>query len=287
MTRFFTTQCAAALLSLPFVVGCPRASCPTIPHTDAARLMRMHRSQHRTIGAIRAEARVDQRGENGRIRGTVLMLLERPGSVRFDALTQLGPAAILTANEESFQLLDMRESRFFEGEACPENIARLLGVAMPAADVARLLVGDSPRIEAPDGPALACGDEGYVVSLQAEDGTRQELAYEVRAFDMNAPPEEQHLRLVRSEVFAPDGTTRWRVTFHEHEVVADPLDGEGRGVAMPEVIRFEDPVREADVLVRFKSIELLSESPGADVFQQSAPAGAPAETLSCPPGWRE
>ena len=68
---------------------------------------------HRTISTMQLEARVEQRGDQGRIRGTVLMLVQLPVHVRFDALTQFGPIATLTTNGELFQLLDQRESRFY------------------------------------------------------------------------------------------------------------------------------------------------------------------------------
>ncbi len=270
------------LLALLALAGCPRPSCPTTPHRDPARAVRLHRSLHRTVRAVRAEARVDQRGEHGRIRGTVLLLLARPDRVRFDAMTQLGPAAVLTSDGETFQLLDLRENRFLEGPTCPSSIARLLGVELGGEELARFLLGDSPHLDTQD-LAITCGDEGYVIRLRAEDGRHQELVLAVREGDAEAPPEQQHLRLVRSELFHADGRTDWRATFDRYALVPDPEDPEGRGVALPHLVRFVDPDTGADTEVRFTKIELVDPPADPSVFRQNAPPGVSVEALECAP----
>lgn len=262
------------------LAGCPRPTCPTTPHDDPHRALRMHRSLHRTVRAIRAEARVDQRGESGRIRGTVLLLLARPDRVRFDAMTQLGPAAVLTSDGELFQLLDLRENRFLEGPTCPSSIARLLGVELGGEELARFLLGDSPRLPTDD-VTIACGEDGYLVTLRAEDGRHQELVFAVREGDAQSPPDAQHLRLVRSELFHADGRTDWRATFERYELVRDPHDAEGRGVALPHLVRFVDPDAGADTEVRFTEIELVDPPTDASVFRQRPPPGVAVESLEC------
>jgi len=269
----------APLLLLP-LLGCPGPGCPTQPHTDAARALRMHRSLHRTVRALRAEARVDQRGAEGRVRGTVLMFLARPDRVRFDAMTQFGPAAVLTSNGDRFQLYDMRNDAFLEGRTCPNNIARLLGIPMSGEEVARFLVGDTPRIEA-ESQAIACSEDGYLVTLTAADGRRQEIVLRAREADHDAPPAAQHLRLMRSEVFHPDGRRDWRATFEDHELVRDPADPQQRGVALPTIFRFEDPDLESDTMVRIKSAEIVVEEVADEVFLQTPPPGIPVEQAPC------
>jgi hypothetical protein len=177
-------------------------------------------------------------------------------------------------------LLDMRENRFVEGPTCPSNIARLLGVQVGGEELTRFLFGDSPRLETDD-VTLACGEEGYLVTLTAGDGRYQELAYAVRAYDLTAPPEAQHLRLLRSELFHADGTTEWRATYEDHHVLTDPLDPEGRGVAIPFRVRFEDPARGADTLVKIKELEIATTEPSPEVFVQTPPPGLTPEEAAC------
>lgn len=258
--------------------GCPRPGCPTTPHVDAERALRMHRSLRRTIRTVRGVARVDQRGEEGRVRGTVLISLERPDRIRLEAMTQFGPAAVLTSDGEAFQLLDMRENRFLEGPASPENIARLLDVALSGEEVARFLLGDSPRLPDADS-SLACGEEGYRIEMLGENGLRQEIILVARPADEEAAPEDQHLRLVRSELYDGEGNTLWRAEFEDYQVVRDPGDAEGRGVALPFVVRFQDPRNGADTLIRMKELTIETEAPPAEVFHQEAPPGVTVERM--------
>lgn len=262
------------------VWGCPRNHCPTTPHTDPDRMMRMHRSLTRTVRALRAEARVEQHGRQGRLRGTVLLFLQRPDRVRFDAITQLGPVAVLTTDGEQFQLLDHRNDAFLEGPACPENVARFLAIHMSGADVARFLVGDTPRLETDD-VSLACGEEGYTVELSHPDGRRQTLVYDVREGDEDVAPDQQHLRLRSSEMRHPDGRTDWRATYDDYQVVRDPTDDQRRGVAFPFVVRFVDPDLDADTTVRIKEVDLLEEPPAAEVFRQTPPPGMTPQYSAC------
>ena len=267
------------IASILCLAGCPQAHCPTTPHIDANRALRLHRSLSRTVHAIRAEARVDQRGQQGRIRGTVMMILERPDRIRFDAMTQFGPAATLTSNGSQLQLLDRRENRFFEGPACPSNIARLLGMAIEGNEMIRFFMGDTPRLDHAE-TAMSCSEGEYLISLQAENGKRQEIVVRARAGDEEQPPHAQHLRLSRSTMFHPDGSLDWYVHYEDYRVVQDPHDEQNRGVAFPFVVRFRDPDRGIDTRIRIKNIELLTESPSANVFQQD-PTGIEHETISC------
>ncbi|MEM1417471.1 MAG: DUF4292 domain-containing protein [Myxococcota bacterium] len=269
----------AGVLVLSLLGGCPPPGCPNMPLGDASQALRLHRSLRRTVRALKAEARVDQRGPEGRIRGTVLLLLERPDRVRFDAMTQLGPAATLTSDGERFQLLDQREGRFLEGPSCPENLGRLLGITLEGEELARFLVGDTPRLPDPD-PVMSCTEEGYRITLEAE-GQRQEIVLRPRSADRDAEPLGQHLRLVRSELFRADGSTDWRASFDDYRLVRDPTDPEGRGVALPFVVRFVDPDLGADTLVRVRDLELLERVPDETAFAQPAPPGVPRETAAC------
>ncbi len=269
-----------ALLAL-ILVGCPGPSCPARPFTDPAAALASYRDMRRPARVLRASARVDRRDAEGRIRGTVLMYIDRPDRVRFDAQTQFGPAAILTSDGESFALTDLQSNRFLYGPTCPSNIERMLGLRFASAEVTRLLLGESPRIEA-ESQEMRCEGGRYVVTLHSADGERQELELEVRDEDRDAPPDAQRMRLRRSEVFAPDGSLRWRVTYDDYRFVVDPRDDASppRGVVIPYTVRFEDPRTGADTRVRFNDVELNVEVP-AGVFEQTPRPGLTQERVGC------
>ena len=257
------------------LTACPGVHCPTRPFTAAAPALARARVTREPIRSMSAEARVDQRGTEGRIRGTVLMMLERPGRLRFDAMTQFGPAAVLTSDGPAFELLDQREGHFLHGRSCPSNIARLLGVALSGEDLSLLLTGDSPHLDATN-QAIACTRHGtYLVTLTAADGERQELEYEVPWADRDVAPEAQHLHLRHSEQTDVAGHRLFRVTYDDYRDV----DIEGGGsVAMPFAIHFV--AHGADTLVRFRHIDVGTALDAAS-FQQEAPPGIRSEEVLC------
>jgi hypothetical protein len=199
------------------------------------------------------------------------MFLEQPDRVRFDVMSAVGPAAVLTSNGEGFQLSDLREGTFLAGPTCPQNIARLLGIPMNADDVLRILTGDAPRIDATE-QSIECRDGQYVVTLAAVDGTTQELAFSVSEADRSKAPEAQRLRLSRSVERMPDGTARWQATY------GDYIEVDGR--SFPTDVRFTDAASGADTLVRVKSISLNPEIPEG-VFHQEPSPGMTVELATC------
>lgn len=269
-SRRLTLACLVLLGGSAF--GCKSApACPLQVRTDPAKAISDHTEARRGWRSLKAEARVTQWGRRGRIRGTVLMFLEQPNRVRFDVMTQVGPAAVLTSDGVIFQLSDLREGMFLSGPTCPQNIARLLGIPMNADDVLRILTGDAPTIEASE-QSMTCRDGQYVVQLVAPDGTTQELAFSVRDADRGAPPEAQRLMLRRSVERAPEGATRWQATYDDYVEI--------EGQPFPTYIRFTDEVSGADTTVKVKSITVNPEIP-EDVFRQTPVPGMAVEVAVC------
>lgn len=267
---------AVVLLLCLALHACGGLPCPTIQHTDAHQALRYHESMRSPLVAIRAEARVDQRGNDGRVRGTVLMFVQTPDRVRFDAMTQFGPAAILTSDGIDFALTDLRDNRYLFGPACPGNIARLLGIPLSTQDTTAFLLGRTPVLETDDTTIECIGDATYLLELRAADGRRQEIELQVREADLNAPLLEQRLRLLRSELYDARGKTVWRATYDDYRVL--PI-GE-MGVAVPFWVRIEQPKQGSDTLVRFEDISVNPEIPEG-VFAQTPRPGITQEHVTC------
>ena len=268
--------------------GCSGARCPapTLRFTEGQGVVEHHARLLAWAETLRAEAIVDRRASNvpaeqARLRGTVLMMASRPDRVRFDVMTQFGPAAILTSDAGSFQLMDLREQRFFVGPSCAENIALLLGIRMEAEDIGRVLFGESPVIEAAE-RAVACDGGAYRVTLRAADGARQELRYDVRQSDLEQPPETQRLRLRESVLTGPDGLVTFRIRWDDHRFVVDPRSTSSppEGLALPHRVQIELPREGVDTLVRFDRIEINVELPD-DAFTQTVRPGLSVEPVEC------
>ena len=246
-------------------------SCPTPVRTDPGRALADHDSQRASWRSLKAEARVTQWADRGRIRGNVLMFLEQPNRVRFDVMTQFGPAAVLTSDGQSFQLSDLREKTFLQGPTCPQNIARLLGVSIGAEEIIGILTGNTPTLDA-IAESMECRDGLYVVTLVAADRSTQEVAFSVREADRQKPPEEQILQLRRSTERGPDGVRRWEASYDDY------VDVDGQ--SFPTQIRFVDAVNGAETTVRVKSITLDPDIPDGTFHQTPAP-GMSIELASC------
>lgn len=190
------------------------------------------------------------------------MFLEQPNRVRFDVMTQVGPALVLTSDGETFQLSDLREGTFLTGPTCPQNVARVLGVSIRADQVLRLLTGDTLTIDAIE-QTMECRDGQYVVTLLGGDGSTQEVAFTIQEGDHDKAPSDQRLNLRRSIERAPDGTKRWEATYDDY------VEVDGR--YFPTDVRFVDEREKAETAVRVKSIELDPVIPEGAFHQEPAP----------------
>lgn len=264
-----------------FVFGCGGVSYPrpNFPHEDADAVVRSLGQSREAVVALRAEARVEQRGEGGRLRGTVMMFVERPSSVRFDVMTQFGPAAILTSHGEQFRLLDLRENRFLQGRTCPSNLAKLLGVSLSSEQMVGVLFGAAPEVPISSRSVTVGGDGLYHVVEQLEGGGRQELDLTIRESDRDAAPERQVLSLVRVERFGPNGERLFRVGY-EGRTERSTGGTTGESLGFPDVVTFEDFQRDRTVRIRFVSMDVNVEVP-ANAFIQEPPPGVTAEEAAC------
>lgn len=249
---------------------------PKYPFPDAPQLLARHDVLASTPNGIRAEARVDQRGNQGRVRGTVLMFVERTGRVRFDVMTQFGPVAILTSDGTQFAFSDLREKRYLTGETCPKNIARLLGVPLSAADTAHFLLGGTPILVYTTSSVRWNEDGYYTAVLRGAHGERQELDFELDPADVTQPPGTQRIALLRTELFDPKGVRVWRVSYSDLNVVTD---GQTR-LRLPYTVRVEQTASRSDTLVRFKELK-LNPTFSDEIFTQTPRPGMVDEEASC------
>lgn len=258
------------------LLGCAGTLRPQHPIKDAQLALARRDATIEGLHGMRAEARVDQRAKSGRIKGTVLMFVEDSGRVRFDVMTQFGPIAILTSDGQQFAYSDLREKRYLFGPTCPENIARLLGVPLSAEETARFLLGGTPLI-AHSESALVLNDAGhYQLTLKGQSGAKQELELAVYPGDEALQPDQQRLKLVRSELWDAKGGSVWRVSYSDHEAI----QLEGRQLQVPKRVHIEQPSHSADTLVTFKSIAANPTIP-AEAFTQSARPGMQEEEATC------
>jgi outer membrane lipoprotein-sorting protein len=262
-------------VALVLLLGaCGGATCPKLQIADPARALSSRRYDAAAIRSLRAEAKVDQRGKQGRVKGRVLMFVERPDRMRFDVMTQFGPALILTSDGDTFALSDFKENRFMTGGACEQNIARLIGVALSGEAVASVLLGDLPPLASASESVQCSGQGGYRVERRAADGTRQSVELAVLESDLSAAPEAQRSELRAVSYWNAEGKALYRVRYEDYRPIAD-----GK-VRLPFTVHIEDLANESDALLHFQSIDANVQVP-PDAFTQSPRGGLQIEQVAC------
>lgn len=271
-SRLFVLLTLLALL----ITACGGASCPTQRINDPAQALAAQRSTSAPIRSLRAEAKVDQRGAEGRIKGRILMFVERPDRVRFDVMTQFGPALVLTSDGQNFALTDFKDNKYTTGPACARNIGRVVGVALSSADVASVLLGEPPLIEestsAPHEP-LTCTSNGlYLLKRAGQDGGREELELRVHDADKAAPPDKQRLYIASATLWDARGTKLVRVRYEDYKKVGTS--------ELPHTVRIDDFEHDSDALLRLSDIRVDVAVPEG-AFTQTPRAGLKVEEVLC------
>jgi hypothetical protein len=160
---------AAALLLVLAATGCVRRAPPADLSTDPAALLEAVERTQARVERVQGEAKVkvDAPGGGGTV--TQLVAAERPDRLRLDTLDFFGnPAAVLVADAGRFALLDLRAGVFYRGAATPENVHRLVPLAVPVPELVLLLCGAVP-LDARTPRSVEPGDGVLRLELAGED----------------------------------------------------------------------------------------------------------------------
>ena len=205
------------------------------------------------------------------------MFVQRPDHVRFDAMTQFGPAAILTSDGARFAYADLRSKKFMTGDTCPQNIARLLNLPLRVDQTTQLLLGGTPVIEHTQQQIGWNSDGFYRIALAAPTAAARrsitripETRRQVAALATGAAP------VPLRNLTRPIDKSRFRASYDDYRVL--PF-GTAR-IAMPFEVRVEQPHAGTDTLIRFKEITLNAEVP-ANAFVQEPLPGMQQDEASC------
>jgi hypothetical protein len=149
---------ATALLAFAALAACVRA-----PPADLARdprtLLAEVRSEQDKVKRVRGRARVSIHSPRASGSANEWIAAEKPDRVHLETLDFFGNvAAALVADGRRFALYDARTATFYRGEPTPENISRLLPVALAADELASILCGSAPILR------------GDPLSVEVKDG---------------------------------------------------------------------------------------------------------------------
>jgi hypothetical protein len=253
----WTARAIAAILALS------TAGCPGVGPLGAGE-MPVHRVELTPprVSSLRATAVVEQIDHGKRIRGRVYVLVASPASIRFDAMSPADiPLATLTADEDSFALMDAGSDAFYTGPPSPCNVARLLGIPMPPSSVAGVLTGVPPLIEAQD-RKLEWVLSGYHLLTLRSGGVTQTVQILAGNLGVSA---------LRSVVWKDD-----HILYDLRFLDRKPASG----TLLPHRIRFTNPRESTAVELTYTSLEVDAEIPPGS-FHQDPPPGMAVRHVDC------
>lgn len=246
------------------------AGCCTQRRTYAAptvaRLKGVLERPAKPVQTLRAKAKVDQWTKKGRIKVRVFMLATAEGQLRFEAVTPFDTALVtLTSDGTSFASIDHKQNVFYSGPAKACNIARVFGLALEPKAVARALTGGAPLIPHTKSRVTWDKCEGAeVVTLSGQGGLTQRIWMRRR---------KGQWQVLRSTVRNEKNKVVVELRFERHRRI--------KGRWIPRVIRFKQPQRKADLIIRYDKLEVDVQIP-KEAYRLKAPAGLPERILDCP-----
>lgn len=273
------------------IVGCAPES--LFPSARAA-LDRVH-EQHSCSRGLRGEAKLDYFDDRGRVRVETLFLAEHPDHVRFDLISPFGgTVATLTADGETFALLDVKDKAFYLGPASQCNVERFLRVPVPPAALTQLMAGEAPvLVHQPEQARIEWRGGRYVIEIESLHGASQVIELLPHDEDWRKPYAEQRLRVIAVSVEQQD-IELYRAELKDHvpartaEPRVDPLgldepippSGPQCTAEIPRRVRFIVPLSDRDVVFEHGRVEhnppLL---PGT--FTQPVPDGVTVRRSDC------
>lgn len=251
---------AAALLAGLLVVGCGDANRPkTGPQTaDDVLQAALSRKLPRSLsGTARMEAYVQGKAR----KADLLVMIETPDKAHLQALTPtMEMIAVIATDGQRFSSFERGGETCSVGRACARNMARLVPIAMPPADLVAAMLGRPPILEQAQRVLRWDGDRGAWKLVLTRPPWKQELWVK--------PPRMEIL----ASVMYRDGKRFASVAYGEH--------GQLGPSGPPKKLRMRAQGDEVDVSIELREVD-LDEELEADAFAVPCPAGMLVRELPC------
>ncbi len=247
------TTLLAALLSC-ILTGCTTAIVAPIPIQAPTRqwnpgeLIETLRQRDQQFRSLRALARLDYAGPEGKNGFQEAILVQRPDRLRLETLSFLGAIMIVTVNDQEILGYLPREDVFLRGQRSKENLKRLTKIPLPleVEEITALLLG-LPPVNIRATPQ----QDGNSLSFPAADGGRAIVAFETN----DAVP-------TRWERLNAGGEAEISVKFSDYVPTPAGL--------FPLRIAIESATQKRRLEVRYQEPELNAAIP-AEIFSQQKP----------------
>lgn len=244
--------------------GCRPSVVRSYPEPAVDQVLAHLAEVQRRARAIRAESVMDYWVEGERVKGTVLVMGRNGARMRINALTPAGDtvAADLACDGIGFKYINYQDDCQLVGPCTRHSIAELLRISLEPDDFLLMLMGTTPVIPNAQGSINWDSEEGHeILQLTTQDNQlSQTIVLDGR---------ERRWDVLSSVVRDARGNVLWRLTNKDFDkLVAE----DGAVFRVPAKTRLEQPMENADLLVRWKTRTLnllLDESK----FEMEIPPG--------------
>jgi hypothetical protein len=219
---------------------------PQAPQWEAGQLIESINQRRAQFRSLRALARINYTGPEGKHGFDEAVLVQRPDRLRLETLSLLGAILIVTANEKEIVGYHPREGVLVRGQSSKANLLRYTQIPLELDEITALLSGLPPV----DGSA-ASRLEGNSLIFPPSGQVKDSLAFES---EWPVP--------TRWQRYNGDGAVE--LTGHFSDYITTPAG------LFPAKIILEAPLQKKTLEIRFKEPE-LNASIQADLFFQQKP----------------
>jgi outer membrane lipoprotein-sorting protein len=178
----------AAVSLAVLLTGCATFAPPPSPPPAAPEKPEASQFQHltdalieraRRLDAMQAEAVMDYAGGGQHVKVREEVAVKRPASLRVEALTPFGVAAVVAANGTTVAIYQPSDNTFYHGAATADTLSRFARIPLPPVQAVKLLMGLLPDNDADYAAPTAVRVEGdlLVGAYQLPGGNVDELGF--------------------------------------------------------------------------------------------------------------
>jgi outer membrane lipoprotein-sorting protein len=175
---------AAAAVALTVVAGCAarQVAVPAMPLPPDAALRSLAERDH-LLSSLQTPAIMEYSGPSGHLKVREQFTVRRPASLRVDAMSPLGVALIVAADDAQIAVFNPGDNTLMRGPANGATLARFTQIPMAPAQAVQLLLGLLPddSILTMQPSEIGFGN-GQLTMVRARDASGQ-LTYEVHYSD--------------------------------------------------------------------------------------------------------
>jgi Domain of unknown function (DUF4292) len=143
-TRRIWADACSAVLSIGLIVfaGCStRQAATPNPGVREETGLRSLVDRDRLLTSLQTPTIMEYSGPSGRIKVRENLTVRRPASLRVDAMSPLGVALIIAADDKQIAVFNASENTLMRGTASVATLARFIRIPMVPAQAVRLLLG--------------------------------------------------------------------------------------------------------------------------------------------------